>query len=479
MHCAVRRLHVAAASEPAARRFVTTLEDALRCATLPGDDRRVVVVRRLALGRVAHDAGTQRLSLLIEQRIARGEIAWAAAHEPPDAAAELVGFASALQARTLLARRIVQGLPCDAWYWPLAVAEHRRALEPRDLLRAIARTIAAWPEARVALPEWAAQLVRAGGAAPLAAAIELPLARALLREAGIAWPDGRALQSATAAPPDEAKRAGAAAAHVGASAPAPPGTTGSAWPVWLQALLVQAPSASRTHASVDAPVARPASSRVSPRPASAAQPADASTSPQDTTRTVRPALESNATTASRIHATAPADAAPIGVAPRRPAPPIATDGDWRPTACGGLLFLLPVLARAGLVQGESPDDTRIAALRVLQAALRRVRAPDDDPAWRLLADLPALAPAAARDAQARASHELALARRWLHRHARIGLVSLVRRPARLSFTSTHIDLRFTLAGADPRVRRAGLDLDPGWLPWFGRVVAFQFVGRQP
>jgi len=29
------------------------------------------------------------------------------------------------------------------------------------------------------------------------------------------------------------------------------------------------------------------------------------------------------------------------------------------------------------------------------------------------------------------------------------------------------------------VRRAGLDIDPGWLPWFGRVVAFQFVGRRP
>jgi hypothetical protein len=55
----------------------------------------------------------------------------------------------------------------------------------------------------------------------------------------------------------------------------------------------------------------------------------------------------------------------------------------------------------------------------------------------------------------------------------------VRRPARLAFTATHIDVRFPLAGADVRVRRAGLDIDPGWLAWFGRVVAFQFVGRLP
>jgi hypothetical protein len=24
------------------------------------------------------------------------------------------------------------------------------------------------------------------------------------------------------------------------------------------------------------------------------------------------------------------------------------------------------------------------------------------------------------------------------------------------------------------VRRLGLDIDPGWLPWFGRVVAFHY-----
>jgi hypothetical protein len=28
------------------------------------------------------------------------------------------------------------------------------------------------------------------------------------------------------------------------------------------------------------------------------------------------------------------------------------------------------------------------------------------------------------------------------------------------------------------VRRAGLDLDPGWVPWFGRVVGFHY-GRVP
>jgi hypothetical protein len=179
-------------------------------------------------------------------------------------------------------------------------------------------------------------------------------------------------------------------------------------------------------------------------------------------------------------ANAPPSTAQDAARPRRLVPaPTSDERDWLATACGGLPFLLPVLARAGLVEGDSPEATRAATLHLLQAALRRVHAADGDAAWLLVADLPPLPPAVAREAQARALRELGLARRWLHRHARLGLVSLVRRPARLSLTSTHIDVRFPLAGADLRVRRAGLDLDPGWLPWFGRVLAFQFIGRQP
>jgi hypothetical protein len=52
------------------------------------------------------------------------------------------------------------------------------------------------------------------------------------------------------------------------------------------------------------------------------------------------------------------------------------------------------------------------------------------------------------------------------------------RPARLSLTPTHADMFFELSGVSLPVRRAGLDLDPGWLPWFGRVITFHY-GRTP
>ena len=69
---------------------------------------------------------------------------------------------------------------------------------------------------------------------------------------------------------------------------------------------------------------------------------------------------------------------------------------------------------------------------------------------------------------------LSRCRRWLRRTPRIGLASLVCRPGRLAWSPTHVDVCFHLASADLRVRRHGLDIDPGWLPWFGRVVAFHY-----
>jgi hypothetical protein len=66
-------------------------------------------------------------------------------------------------------------------------------------------------------------------------------------------------------------------------------------------------------------------------------------------------------------------------------------------------------------------------------------------------------------------------RRWLRRYAGVGLASLVRRPARIDATATHLDLYFDLPSADVRIRRAGLDLDPGWVSWLGRVVSFHYL----
>jgi len=69
-------------------------------------------------------------------------------------------------------------------------------------------------------------------------------------------------------------------------------------------------------------------------------------------------------------------------------------------------------------------------------------------------------------------------RRTLRRHARMDLVDLVRRDAWVSATPTHIDVIFAMDDVDMRLRRLGLDADPGWVPWFGRIVNFHFIDAQ-
>ncbi|MGY6214185.1 hypothetical protein ACW73L_03395 [Methylolobus aquaticus] len=70
-------------------------------------------------------------------------------------------------------------------------------------------------------------------------------------------------------------------------------------------------------------------------------------------------------------------------------------------------------------------------------------------------------------------------RRWLRRHARIGFADLILRQAELEYTSTHIDMRFELSSIDIRVRRTGLDLDPGWVSWLSRIVSFHYGHTRP
>ena len=69
-------------------------------------------------------------------------------------------------------------------------------------------------------------------------------------------------------------------------------------------------------------------------------------------------------------------------------------------------------------------------------------------------------------------------RRTLRRHARMDLADLVRRDAWVSATPTHIDVIFAMDDVDMRLRRLGLDADPGWVPWFGRIVNFHFIDAQ-
>ncbi len=64
--------------------------------------------------------------------------------------------------------------------------------------------------------------------------------------------------------------------------------------------------------------------------------------------------------------------------------------------------------------------------------------------------------------------------RWCSQYLEMPLDSLINRPAQIMATRTHLDIIFTHEQVDIAVRRAGLDFDPGWIPWLGKVVKFYY-----
>jgi len=68
-------------------------------------------------------------------------------------------------------------------------------------------------------------------------------------------------------------------------------------------------------------------------------------------------------------------------------------------------------------------------------------------------------------------------RRWCWRAGRLTVKYIVHRKGWVWLTRTDLDVTLPYEGADIRIRRIGLDIDPGWLPWLGlhgKVVRFHY-----
>lgn len=520
----VRHLRLAARAESEVRRLLPRLEDALRCASLPDSGEQLFLVRRLALGRLPHDASPQTLALLLERRVAAAGGVWADGGSAAAAAADCVRFASRLDARVALALRLARGQATPEWYWRPAVPEYRPEAGPSDNLRRLASAIAGLPEARAALPAWVARLVEVGAGDALQIAIPAALGEALADRLGLPPAPGRRGAATRPATPE------AAATQI--EPPAwlvrllavlrPPSAVGQRWCRSARTTPARTPPSAAPRST---PPEQPDHTAATPhRPGHPATPAESRRhSPIEAVQPPGPLILPAPATQARPDRRPPATLespppAQPKTRPARPAaarqqdrPPARTEAaavdphPWlAPSAAGGLLFLLPVLARLGIAAWCDRPGLEDFPRRVLALAARRLRLPDDDPALAAFPirpgnprrrplpapaswSAPLLAPprgrpagdpvaalATARRLDDQAALFLTVARRWLRRAARLGLADLVLRPARVSVTTTHVDVHFRLVDCDIRVRRAGLDLDPGWLPWLGRVVSFHY-----
>lgn len=476
----VRHLRLRAPDAQAATHAAHRLEDALRCASLPDTGERVLLVRRLHLGRLPAGLSSQSLALLIEQRVAAIGGEWVPGDEPRAAQSDTVFFASRLQAAQAALRRRAMGLPLDGWHWSLALPGVRVDASPAVFLAQLVDALALQPAAPLVLREWVADAARAGTAAWLVRHMDAPTARRVVVGTGAHADPVSGVPVAMRDP------------HGGMHAL----PIAAAMPAWLPAVL----RAARWHAlparaQGTPPDGAPARGAGTPPHADAAGAARPHAPPRRGARARHAAAALPAVDAG----TAPALALAVPAAsdPLRTAPGAACRWDEDlVTGVGGLVFLLPVLDRLGFAAWQAEQPEAPLAACVLRAALQRLRVPDDDPAWVLVASLPQppshaarawTTPTGWRDARIGVAHDghaitpdamaarwLAAVRRYLRRVARIGLASLCLRGARVQWSRTHLDLRFAPGDADVRVRRMGLDLDPGWLPWLERVVFIHY-----
>lgn len=188
-----------------------------------------------------------------------------------------------------------------------------------------------------------------------------------------------------------------------------------------------------------------------------------------------------------------AAAAPAADGGVTPVPP----GEGAVTSWAGLLFLLPVVAGLGIpasVAAEPGDDgTGLRpVLHELGRQLLTRAAPDagppgaDDPALLAFCGLgpgsePPGAPAgqAAERTGPAAGSVVSALRELLPGLENRGdgelLLAVCRRHAVIQADPGWIDVDLRLDEVSVDIRRAGLDLDPGYLPWLGCVVRFRYV----
>ena len=494
----------------------TVLEDAMSTATLPGaDDGRWVLVRRLGLGALPAQAPAlaDRVRDEVRTLYSRGCHAASAGAEH----APLVWFDDVVQAWALLLDGLLAGRQLDAWFWRLVVPW---TPAPPPLGEAIERAFLEIAETDVGVWGGATLLRELAEATRLERVLESvsPVGGArIARRYGISStvqltrPSSR---QRAATPPDTgeptvllprletrwAPLRRAVVAAVIEDRPLPIWAVGLAMIVespqlagrpTLPPLVATTVDAMVRAESVEVTEGRPERTEHTERVATSdrtvhafepvAPSPDRSEEPPSLTAEVGASL---ASTGGRDTGDATAADASPDVAPREEMGEATGEATARQemrtppetwTEVGGLWFLVRVF---GTVRGDLQLPMTESVFgdfprHVLARWASQVGVPEDDPAWQLLQPSDELTDAwAVRLAEVVAAGESWLQTALPQRDA--PLASVVWRPARLLVSRTHLDVWFTLDQADVELRRLGLDLDPGWVPWLGRIVSFHY-----
>ena len=439
------RLHVPPGQPTQALR--SRIEDGLRISSKPAAlAQRFILLRRLRV-RLPRQASAQSLALQLEREWRALEAqAQPMARAAPDAAA--VWAADETQARELLLLRWLAGQDSEAWFWrrllPAVAPSQPLGLRLRALLFEpfVGGTATASSEAALRRAWWrqaVPRIVDAGQGASLLAPLSVAQCEQL--SAAGAWLRPDAHGGSAQHVPVQARRA----ADASRRAPAPEPSEGAP---------PRAPSTELGREAMAADAAKRPPSTTSPRwpqPPAAAPSQRSSPSSADATR------QGNDDRA---------DAAAW--------PPVLADAgpsfdDWQSTHWAGLWLLLPLLLRLGLGRAPKPAPLLAAVLRQAASGVEL-----DAPALQWIEQVAALDDGSDADLDIEAADWWRRARLSSLMQARLPLRRVLRRSGRVWLATHRIDVEMPLARADVRIRRAGFDIDPGFVPWLDCVLHFHY-----
>ena len=483
----VRQLRVQAASAAHAHRGALLVEDALRTASLPfADGGRLVAIRRLALGSFDPLASAATVALRLESAIREMKTQAVPFDDPAAAQAPVVFFASISEAIVQAARRLARHKPVSEWFWRSALPGLSHDSAPTENWLRLVELAQSHPGASAAL---VAEAASADALDELLAAIPVGRGRAWLQLAGwsidaptaptrplrfAAQEESWLTRQTTALSPADDRILWLGTMLALSRHPAL--AADPELPARVQAALAAAalrlhvpdticPPAGHAKPGTVASAGRTSEQPDSHRPAARATGAEVS-------------FRESPELADRSDRSDPTDPPDKQYTPHPRIRPLdSTFGESPEPATAsefsGLFFLVPVLRRLGIEARLTHDPWLLDAhfpARFLLHAGQRLGLLDADPQAGALREIlgdtaPALRPL---------DPWLAAVRRWCRRHTGLHLREIVRRPGHVRLAPAHVDVTFAPGQADLDLRRAGLDLDPGWVPWLGLVIRYHY-----
>jgi len=496
----VRRSYVRIGKHTSRHRVAFWLEESLRLISLPGENEgRVYYFRRVSLPGIPANAPRNVWIERMEQALTSMASQSVHANDPRAEWASVVYFHNHLEALEVVLGRVVRSESLRSWFWPMVLGDRPTAGGPIH----VASVLEVLRQQCIPAGSVAGIILSALGDCdpiPFLSAIPFFTIREWLDE--LEGPSKQSSISAPAALPQKLRELlQRIAQHFGWNDPRT---------VWLSALLVLSVAPVQMSASTAVKEARATLRHLETFQASEQNRADSNQRLSDGA-VIRFRDDANAVAAGDL------SVKESSLELRKRALKNAHQAEYvvpqsllgEPTAAAGLYFLLNALRQLRLPAAiESCPE--LAETSLPQHILRRLAAnagvAEDDPIFLGLdprqkefflpssvfamlssnvevrnAKLwpPNIAPM--RNVKLESEDFLRLwavaVRRWCWRMGQITTHEIVNRPGRIWSSRTDLDITLPLGKSDIRIRRIGLDIDPGWLPWFGkfgRVVRFHY-----